>query len=290
MKDLKYELTNETINYQGYTLYRIIALKDFGDIKAGDFGGFVGSEHNLSQSGNCWICEGAKAYKEAEVFGNARIFGDAQISDNAQISGNARISGNAQIFSNAQIFGNAQIFSNAQIFGNAQISDNAQIFGNARISGNAQIFGNARVNDNAIVGGSAKICGDASISECAIIFGYTIIYDNAKVFGHARIDGNIKISGDANICGQASIKHFEDIPLRISRSNQILNIGVLESRDDYATFFYSNNEIYVCCRCFTGTLDKFLFQVSKTHKNNVHFANYISAAKFAKEYLERNNK
>ncbi|WP_375616758.1 hypothetical protein [Bartonella sp. AP58NXGY] len=36
----KYELTDEKIEFDGYlTLYRIRALKDFGDVKAGDLGG-----------------------------------------------------------------------------------------------------------------------------------------------------------------------------------------------------------------------------------------------------------
>ncbi|MBB4077294.1 hypothetical protein GGR08_001625, partial [Bartonella fuyuanensis] len=30
------------------------ALKDFDDIKAGDLGGFIEKEVNLSHDGNCW--------------------------------------------------------------------------------------------------------------------------------------------------------------------------------------------------------------------------------------------
>lgn len=48
----KYKLTNETIVHFGFTLYRIEALMDFSDVKAGDKGGFVQSENNLSQLGN----------------------------------------------------------------------------------------------------------------------------------------------------------------------------------------------------------------------------------------------
>ncbi|EJF84065.1 hypothetical protein MCU_00733 [Bartonella elizabethae Re6043vi] len=36
----KYELTDETIEVDGHTLHRIRALKDFGDLKTGDLGGF----------------------------------------------------------------------------------------------------------------------------------------------------------------------------------------------------------------------------------------------------------
>lgn len=36
-----------------YFVYQIKALKDFNDVKAGDLGGYVASEDNLSQEGNC---------------------------------------------------------------------------------------------------------------------------------------------------------------------------------------------------------------------------------------------
>ncbi len=35
----KYKLTNETLEYNGRTLYRIEALRDFSDVKKGDIGG-----------------------------------------------------------------------------------------------------------------------------------------------------------------------------------------------------------------------------------------------------------
>lgn len=62
----KYELTNKTI--PGTNLRRIRALRDFGDVKAGDLGGFVESEKNLSHGGCCW------------VFGNARVNRNQELS------------------------------------------------------------------------------------------------------------------------------------------------------------------------------------------------------------------
>ena len=50
----KYQLTSETITVNGHTLYRIQALKDFEDIKAGDLGGFIESENNLEQRRFNW--------------------------------------------------------------------------------------------------------------------------------------------------------------------------------------------------------------------------------------------
>ena len=58
----KYELTDETIKIpDGTTLYRIRALRDFSDVHAGAFGGYVRRENNLSQEGNAWV------YSDAEI-------------------------------------------------------------------------------------------------------------------------------------------------------------------------------------------------------------------------------
>lgn len=49
--DKKYELTNETMRHLGRTLYRIRALRDFRHIKAGESGGWIEKEENLSHEG-----------------------------------------------------------------------------------------------------------------------------------------------------------------------------------------------------------------------------------------------
>ena len=69
----KYKLTDETFPLIGHTLYRIEALKDFSDVKKGDKGGFVESEDNLSQDGDCWVYGTAKVYGNAKVHGNALL-------------------------------------------------------------------------------------------------------------------------------------------------------------------------------------------------------------------------
>ena len=40
----KYELTNESKVVNGCTIYRIKALKDFGDVEKGNIGGYIQSE------------------------------------------------------------------------------------------------------------------------------------------------------------------------------------------------------------------------------------------------------
>lgn len=83
----KYELTDETIDVDGKTLHRIKALIDIPlyDVKAGDLGGFVQSEHNLRHIGTCW------------VGGSACVSDSARVSDSAHVSGSARVSGSAWV-------------------------------------------------------------------------------------------------------------------------------------------------------------------------------------------------
>lgn len=76
----KFKLTDERIQLpNGTELRRIRALRDFADVKAGDLGGFVEHEDNLSQEGDAWV------YGNARVWGNAQVYGDAEVYGNAMI-------------------------------------------------------------------------------------------------------------------------------------------------------------------------------------------------------------
>ena len=135
----KYRLTGNHINIGNRILYQIEALKDFGNVKAGDLGGYIESEENLSQYDNAWVYGDAQVLGNAQVFDNARVYGNACVFDNARVYGNACVFGNAQVFDNARVYGNACVFDNAEVYGNALVYDNAQVLGNARVFGDAQI-------------------------------------------------------------------------------------------------------------------------------------------------------
>ena len=80
----KFELTSEFItNILGTKLFRIKALMEFGDVKAGDLGGYIEKEENLDHDGDAW------------VYGNARVCGDAWVYGNAEVCGDARVCGDA---------------------------------------------------------------------------------------------------------------------------------------------------------------------------------------------------
>lgn len=85
----KFELTNEFItNMFGTKLFRIRALVEFGDVEAGELGGYVEKESNLGHDDNAW------------VYDNARVCGDAQVSGDALVYGNARVCGDARVCGN----------------------------------------------------------------------------------------------------------------------------------------------------------------------------------------------
>ena len=63
----KFELTTEFItNMFGKKLFRIKALVEFGNVKAGELGGYVEKEGNVSQDGNAWVSGDAKVSGNAD--------------------------------------------------------------------------------------------------------------------------------------------------------------------------------------------------------------------------------
>ena len=124
----KYELTEETVTVYGKTLYRIRAVRDFGSVKTGEFGGYIEKEENLSHFGNAWIYGDAWVYGDARVSGNAWIYGDARVFGDARVSGNARVSENAWVYGDARVSGNAWAYGEVQVAGNAWIYGDAEVF------------------------------------------------------------------------------------------------------------------------------------------------------------------
>ena len=183
----KYKLTDETINVIGKTLYRIEALKDFGNVKKGDKGGYVEKEENLSQSGDCWICDNAMVYDDAEVFGDAVVFG------NVKVCHNAKIYCNAKIYDNAEVFDSAEVFDNAKVSGDCLVSYKAKICGDAQVYGEAWVYGNAKVCDEAEVFDHVVICGDAVIKRISDYILFKNWWSSRRYFTWTRSNNMWKV-------------------------------------------------------------------------------------------------
>lgn len=120
---MKYRLTENTKMLGNFKLFQIQRTSD------GKLGGWVESEKNLSQEGNCWV------FDDAIIYGNALVCGNAQVLDNAKVYGNAKISDNALVYNTAQVCGDARVSGSAQVYGDAKV------YGDAWVSGNARVYG-----------------------------------------------------------------------------------------------------------------------------------------------------
>ena len=94
---MKYKLTENFIIRGNKKLYQIQSLKNFSNVEVGDLGGYIESEKNLSQEGDCWILDNAIVYGKAFVYGNAQVYGSAKVFGSAEVFDNAEVSGNAKI-------------------------------------------------------------------------------------------------------------------------------------------------------------------------------------------------
>ena len=122
----KYEFTGETKTVNSLlrtvTYRRIRAKVAFGIVEAGEVGGWIEKEENLSDDGDAWV------------------YDDALVSGSAEVSGNAKVYGNANVFGNAKVYGDAKVYDDAWVSGNAKVSGSAEVSGNAKVLKTTNIF------------------------------------------------------------------------------------------------------------------------------------------------------
>lgn len=198
----KYEiLKTNTYNMNGKTLYRIIAIRNFGDIKKGEIGGFVESERNLSHNGNCWIHDDAKVYEKAKVYEDA------------------------QIYNHSMVYGKAKVYGHAKLFKSSLVTENAKIYGSSCLTGftairhKVRIYGNAKIAD-AMISDKTEIYGNVIIDT-----GGVIIQGNSKIYGSSYISGDTKIV-DCFIHGCSEIND-----VRCIKQSNISGVTKLEYND-----------------------------------------------------------
>ena len=120
----KYRLLGEdTVLVNGHTLYRIEALRSFGNVNEGDLGGYIESESNLSHEGDCWVYDRAMVYENSQVtdnaclYGQAEAYGHARVADDVVVADKSRVCDYAWIGENARVSGNARVYDYAVVLG-----------------------------------------------------------------------------------------------------------------------------------------------------------------------------
>ena len=289
MKNNKYRLIPEDCktNY-GRKLYRIKALKDFGVVKAGELGGFIVRENNLSYDGEAWVCENAEVFDNARICNDARIYGKARIYGDAIVRNKATIGGNALIYDNALICDDAWIYDNAYVYGNAKVFGKARVYDKAYVCGNVLVYNNTIIHGNAIICGDIRVCNNAIIGDNAVVSGDAIIEGNATICENARVYGNAIIRGNALVCGNAAVCNnavLGDNEI-IEKDTDWFVIGPIGSRNGFTTFSLNKDKsIYVFCGCFHGNIDEFEKAVEETHKGTKYEEEYKLAIALAKKKI-----
>lgn len=152
----KFEITD--IAHEKYPfLHRIRALRDVGiEVRAGDLGGFVEGEHNLSQKEDdaSWIFGDAIAAGSASVDENSCLRDEAVICGQAYVSQRASLSGHARAEDSAYIRG-AVMSEEARAAGTAMVLDMKDKGKFPKLSGQSVVYGT--------VAGAVEVTGTAVI-------------------------------------------------------------------------------------------------------------------------------
>ena len=127
-----------------------------GEVKAGDLGGFVESESNLSfePGDDAWIFDDAIACNDAYVDKGSYLRGNAIACNHAYVSRGALLAGHARAEDDAYIRG-AILTDHARASGFAVIVYNQDTGGVPMISGQSAVYGrvsgDVRLTDTALV-------------------------------------------------------------------------------------------------------------------------------------------
>ena len=211
MEDKKYELLkDDKIYHDGYILYRIKRLRD------GLIGGYIESEKQLSQKGECF------------VYDNAMVYGSSFIRDNARVKDNARVC--------HSIMRDDAVVAHDAFVKNAIIDEHAVISKRAYVKG---IVESDNEDLTLIVSGHAIITDDASVTGDSVITGRTVVSGRAYITNAYLED--VDVTENAIIC-------FDERH-RIANSVKIRKDVLIRSYKDYCIFRSSRtNTDYIYTR------------------------------------------
>ncbi len=183
MSNTKFEVTE--IAHEKYPfLHRIRALRDVGNkVRAGDLGGFVEDENNLSSAQG----------DEAWIFDNAVCAGFGCVEQNSQLHGCAVVCGFGCASHGSVVRGDARVEDDAYVQG-ADLSDHARVSGRGMaiyapdhdevrpsLSGHCAVYGivqgNVRITGSAVVISGEKLRNEVPDTLIVDEHGRSIIRD-----------------------------------------------------------------------------------------------------------------
>ena len=192
----KYEvIEDDNIVFDDIKYFRIRALKDFSDVRKGDFGGYIESEDNLSQEGICWI------YDDSKVSGTAHINGSIKVKDETLITGNVSLNVNEGIIEYSLINGDNNSYTSVNITANRMsiIESTINTRATSMLCDNGDIniiitdfldLNNVDILEQAFINASNIHANHGLITRSSIISD-RISLDNCSVYFNSAIKSNI---------------------------------------------------------------------------------------------------
>lgn len=219
---MKYELVKEADRY------RVRALKDFGNVKAGELGGLVSGYHNLSQEGYCWIFDDSTVSKDARVEDDAVVGKSSLLTDKAAAKGWCRIE-NSGLSNNTLVHGYA-VVQDSTLCGGTKVLDESTVTG-SYLLGTVQMRGHSSAFRSRLDGNVEVLNGVAVTSV---------------------LEGNIKVTGvslkNAVMRRDALVSHQRDYLV-------FQNVGT--ENGTLTAYLTGAGEILLTRGCFTGTVEEF---------------------------------
>ena len=201
----KYELVMDDVYYLKNThLFRIRALRDFGDVKKGDLGGYVQSERNLSHSGDCWLYNYSKCYNNGRVTKNAKLLGRSEVKEYATATDNVVM----MDYSTAQ--GDAYLGGSVIMRNWAVAGENCRVTENATLAQHSVTGGHTTITGKPYIGGYTYARGNIEISGEGTILGGPYIQGSVKISGSYHIFGKFTLSGQAKITKDSDLMIFRN--------------------------------------------------------------------------------
>lgn len=192
VKEKHFELTEETRNLNGLTLYRVKCIADVEkfDLTAGTLGGWVEHESNINKG---WVA------KEATVLGRSVV--DGLVKDYAEVSGKCYISENAIVSKSAIVSGNVKLLGSDRIQG--KVSGDVKTLPEAEltVSSKASVSGKVVINGKVSVTEHAEIQGRTRglVIDGATFNGSTSVVANGMIQGYPIFNGRNTISGEVRV-------------------------------------------------------------------------------------------
>lgn len=253
----KYALTDDFIKVGGKKLFRIRALRGFGDVCEGDLGGWVSSYSNLSHEGSCWVYEDGRVTDEAVVDCDAIVTGSVVVDGKVRVTGDSFVSGKALLSGTVVVEGNSFIGGSPLIRGNVRISGTSVVEGNSSLGGNVVIDGDVIVTGRASLGGDVRVLGSSIVEGDAILRGNVLVEGNSRVTGHVIVEDDVVITGTAVVDGYATLSG----DARVSSKWDYIVFQNTWSSVRYFTYTRSNN--LWKAGCFKGTGEELISMAYK---------------------------